>query len=103
MAEKEVLYEIKEGIAYITLNRPEKLNAIDPAMRELLWDAFQDVKDNPDVRCAIVTGAGRAFSTGHDLVAMAAGHANEGHSTGDLYVVQSNIWKPIIEIGRAHV
>ncbi len=96
MAEKEVLYEIKEGIAYITLNRPEKLNAIDPPMRELLWEAFQDVKNNPEVRCAIVTGAGRAFSTGHDLVAMAAGGANEGHSTGDLYVVQSNIWKPII-------
>ncbi len=96
MPEKEVLYEIKEGIAYITMNRPEKLNAIDPPMRELLWDAFQDVKNNPEVRCAIVTGAGRAFSTGHDLVAMAAGGANEGHSTGDLYVVQSNIWKPII-------
>ena len=96
MAEKEVLYEIKEGIAYITMNRPEKLNAIDPPMRQLLWDAFQDVKNNPEVRCAIVTGAGRAFSTGHDLVAMAAGGANEGHSTGDLYVVQSTIWKPII-------
>ena len=96
MAEKEVLYEIKEGIAYITMNRPEKLNAIDPPMRQLLWDAFQDVKNNSEVRCAIVTGAGRAFSTGHDLIAMAAGGANEGHSTGDLYVVQSNIWKPII-------
>ncbi len=96
MAEKEVIYEIKEGIAYITMNRPEKLNAIDPPMRELLWDAFQDVKNNPEVRCALVTGAGRAFSTGHDLVAMAAGGANEGHSTGDLYVVQSTIFKPII-------
>ena len=92
----EVIYEIKEGIAYITLNRPEKLNAIDPPMRQQLWDAFQDVDKNPDVRCAIVTGAGRAFSTGHALVAMAAGGANEGPSTGDLYVVQSNIWKPII-------
>ena len=92
----EVIYEIKEGIAYITLNRPEKLNAIAPPMRQQLWDAFQDVDKNPDVRCAIVTGAGRAFSTGHDLVAMAAGGANEGPSTGDLYVVQSNIWKPII-------
>ena len=92
----EVIYEIKEGIAYITLNRPEKLNAIDPPMRQQLWDAYQDVDKNPDVRCAIVTGAGRAFSTGHDLVAMAAGGANEGPSTGDLYVVQSNIWKPII-------
>ena len=96
MLEPEVIYEIKEGIAYITLNRPEKLNAINPEMRELLWEAFLDVKDNPEVRCAIVTGRGRAFSTGHDLVAMAAARANEGPSTGDLYVVQSNIWKPII-------
>ena len=96
MPEKEVLYEIKEGIAYITLNRPEKLNAIDPPMRQLLWDSFQDVKNNAEVRCAIVTGAGRAFSTGHDLMAMANDQANDGPSTGDLYVVQSNIWKPII-------
>ena len=92
----EVLYKIEEGIAYITLNRPEKLNAIDPPMRQLLWDYFQDVKNNPEVRCAIVTGQGRAFSTGHDLVAMADDRANEGPSTGDLYVVQANIWKPII-------
>ena len=34
----EVIYEIKQGIAYITLNRPEKLNAIDPPMRQQLWD-----------------------------------------------------------------
>jgi len=92
----EALYEIKDGIAYITMNRPEKLNAIDPEMRQILWDSFQDVKNNPEVRCAIVTGAGRAFSTGHDLVAMANARANEGPSTGDLYVVQANIWKPII-------
>ena len=96
VAEPEVLYKIEEGIAHITLNRPEKLNAINPEMRALLWDAFQDVKNNPEVRCAIVTGKGRAFSTGHDLVAMASARANEGPSTGDLYVVQSNIWKPII-------
>ena len=96
LPEQEVIYEIKGGIAYITLNRPEKLNAINPEMRELLWDAFQDVQHNPEVRCAIVTGRGRAFSTGHDLVAMANARANEGPSTGDLYVVQSHIWKPII-------
>jgi len=96
LPEAEALYEIKEGIAYITLNRPEKLNAINPEMRQILWDSFQDVKNNPEVRCAIVTGRGRAFSTGHDLVAMANARANEGPSTGDLYVVQANIWKPII-------
>ena len=96
MTEREVIYKIKEGIAYITLNRPEKLNAINPEMRQLLWDAFQDVRNNDEVRCAIVTGSGRAFSTGHDLVAMANARANEGPSTGDLYVEQSKIWKPII-------
>ena len=96
LTEREVIYEVKDGIAYITLNRPEKLNAINPEMRELLWDAFQDVKNNPEARCAIVTGRGRAFSTGHDLVAMANARANEGLSTGDLYVEQSKIWKPII-------
>ena len=96
MTDREVIYEVRDGIAYITLNRPEKLNAINPEMRELLWDAFQDVKGNPEVRCAIVTGRGRAFSTGHDLVAMANARANEGPSTGDLYVEQSKIWKPII-------
>ena len=96
MPEKEALYEIKDSIAYITLNRPEKLNAINPEMRQLLWEAFQDVKHNPEVRCAIVTGRGRAFSTGHDLVAMASARANEGPSTGDLYLIQANIWKPII-------
>lgn len=92
----EIIYEIKDSIAYITLNRPEKMNAINPEMRQLLWDAFQDVKNNPEVRCAIVTGKGRAFSTGHDLVAMANARANEGPTTGDLYVVQSTIYKPII-------
>ena len=92
----EVLYKVENGIAFITLNRPDKLNAINPEMREMLWDAFQDVKHNSNVRCAIVTGNGKAFSTGHDLVAMANARANEGPSTGDLYVVQSNIWKPII-------
>jgi enoyl-CoA hydratase len=93
---KYVLYDKEGAVARITMNRPEKLNAINPEMRELLWEAFQDVGNNDEVRCAIVTGSGRAFSTGHDLVAMASARANEGPTTGDLYVEQSKIWKPII-------
>ena len=92
----EVEYEVRDNIGYITLNRPEKLNAINPEMRELLWEAFEDVKHNPEVRVAIITGKGRAFSTGHDLEAMAAGRASEGRSTSDLYLAEQNIWKPIL-------
>ena len=63
-------YEIRQRIAYITMNRPEKLNAITPDMLSKLWDAFTDLRDNPDVWLGIVTGTGRAFSVGHDLKAM---------------------------------
>ncbi len=92
----EVEYEIKESIAYITLNRPEKLNAMNPRMLQLLREAFEDLEYNPEARVAIVTGTGRAFSTGLDLTAMTPGEAPAGRSTSDLYVLLQNIWKPII-------
>lgn len=92
----EVEYEIKDSIAYITLNRPEKLNAMNPRMLQLLREAFEDLEYNPEARVAIVTGMGRAFSTGLDLTAMPPGEAPGGRSTSDLYVLLQNIWKPII-------
>ena len=92
----EVEYEIKDRIGYITLNRPEKLNAMNPPMLELLREAFEDIKYNPEVRVAIVTGRGRAFSSGLDLTAITPGEAPAGRSTSDLYVLLQNIWKPII-------
>jgi len=62
-----VLYSVTEGVATITLNRPDRLNALDPAMFYQLMDAF-DVTDNDDaVRAVIVTGSGRAFCAGADL------------------------------------
>jgi len=94
-----VIYEVRDRVAYITLNRPEKLNAIDPAMRDELWQTFHDFNDNPDAWIAVVTGAGRAFSVGHDLAAM-AGRSDDLYATGisteDLYVYQTQIFKPII-------
>ena len=51
-----VEYEIKEKVGYITLNRPDKLNAIDVAMREELWRLLHDVNDNPDIWMAVITG-----------------------------------------------
>jgi len=91
-------YVVKDRIAYITLNRPEKLNALTHEMLDGLWKAYTDVKNNPDAWLAIVTGTGRAFSVGHDLVEMSKKSATErsSGSTDELYFYQQHIWKPII-------
>ena len=92
-----VEYEVRSRTAYVTLNRPEKLNAINVEMREELWRIFNDVNSNPDVWVLVITGAGRAFSVGHDLIDMADDRGVFGRtSTDDLYVLLSNMWKPTI-------
>ena len=68
MPEPPVLYEKRDGIAYVTLNRPEKRNALTPEMVIRLVDIWDDVAADPEVRVALVTGAGdQAFSAGGDL------------------------------------
>jgi enoyl-CoA hydratase/carnithine racemase len=54
----KVIYEKRDQIAYITLNRPEVHNAIDTETDELLFEAWTDFRDDPDVRIAILTGSG---------------------------------------------
>jgi len=66
-----VLYEKRGRVAYVTINRPEALNAIDPQTNEELTAAFADFRDDPDLWVAILTGAGdRAFCAGADLKAL---------------------------------
>ena len=68
MSEPAVLYEKRDGIAVVTMNRPEVRNAINTEMLCRLADAWQDVNDDPDVRVAVLTGAGdKAFCAGADL------------------------------------
>lgn len=62
-----VLLEVKENIAYITLNRPDKYNAFNREMALLLQDQLTVCKRNKDIRCVYITGAGKAFSSGQDL------------------------------------
>jgi enoyl-CoA hydratase len=64
---KNVLVEKKEGIAKVTLNRPEALNALDETTYDELWLAVEDVRVDQGIRVVIVTGAGRAFCAGLDL------------------------------------
>ena len=56
VSDRVVRYEIRNRIAWITLNRPEKRNAINTAMRKALQDAFTDLKHNADVWVAVLTG-----------------------------------------------
>jgi len=67
MAYTAILVDIKQGVATITLNRPEKLNAFSAAMSAELYQAFADLDGDDNVRVIVVTGAGRAFSAGADL------------------------------------
>lgn len=60
-------YEKKNRIAYVTLNRPEALNALDDELNDELWDVWRDFSDDPAVDVAILTGAGKAFCADADL------------------------------------
>lgn len=71
MSERTVLLEISGGVAVVTLNRPDKLNAFAADMRERLIARLDEVAADPAARVLVVTGAGRAFCAGGDVEHMA--------------------------------
>lgn len=75
-----ILYDVKDRIATITLNRPEKLNAYVPEMGADVVDAFRRARDDDEVRVVILTGAGRGFCAGVDLEALKASFAEAAKS-----------------------
>ena len=62
-----ILFEIKNSIAFITLNRPEKFNAFNRGMALALQEKLDECEKNISIRCVYITGAGKAFSAGQDL------------------------------------
>ncbi len=69
-----VRYSFQDGVGIITLNRPQVLNAFNDALGRQALEAFERASTDERVRCIVVTGAGRAFSSGEDLAALADGY-----------------------------
>ncbi|MEG2323781.1 MAG: enoyl-CoA hydratase-related protein [Anaerovoracaceae bacterium] len=65
-----IKYEIKEGIAFITINRPEAMNALNGQVLDELYDAFNQLDKDANAKAAIVTGEGKAFVAGADIAQM---------------------------------
>jgi enoyl-CoA hydratase len=100
---KQLLFEQhKNGVLLITLNRPEKYNAVDEGMHSELARVWRDISADPEIRVAVVTGAGKAFSAGGDLEMVqriAGNHDRVAHmltEMGDLVYNMINCEKPIV-------
>ena len=97
-------YETRDGVATITLNRPDRHNAFNLTMAGELKQAWTAVKSDPDVVCAILTGAGeRALCTGMDVAEVASGEATDTGKLSreeapwfQLTAIQNRCWKPVI-------
>ncbi len=108
MSYETLLYDTQDGVATITLNRPDRHNAFNLTMTAELARVWQEVKSDPQVVCAIVTGAGeKAFCTGMDVADVASGAAREGREEGAplryedapwtrLTAIHNRCWKPVI-------
>ena len=103
----EVLFDLSERVATITLNRPDKLNAIDAALGSQLIDALLEVRNNDEIRSAVITGAGRAFCAGADLTqgdgpAASAGPAGHFEASPRARFDELDAKKPLIAAINGH-
>ena len=97
-----VKYEKKSAIAYVTLNRPSKLNAMNAQMHEELGRVWEDFRDDAALRVAILSGEGRCFSAGSDLTGP---QQTPYRYTGDFPAITQTrkVFKPIISAMHSHV
>ncbi len=109
----KILFEKRDEVAYVTLNRPEKMNAIDHEMHLALCDAWRDFRDDPKLRVAILTGAGDdAFCAGADLETHVPRWLDAGPGLGREVLAQGfagltrglhRIYKPIVAALNGYV
>jgi enoyl-CoA hydratase len=101
VSEQEVLYEVTDGIATITINRPTKYNALNTNVRAAMSDFLKQAEDDPTVRVVILTGAGeKAFAAGADITGFPGLNSKEIREPAkqgqDLSVYIESMSKPVI-------
>ena len=95
MTFKNILFEITEGVARLTLNRPDKLNSFTGEMHTELRDALDRIQEDKSVRVLVLTGAGRAFCAGQDLADPDMARTPSGGMPDIGNVVEKN-YKPLV-------
>jgi len=99
--EPHLLFEVAEGIATITLNRPDARNAFSVPMIEAWVQALEECRDRDDIRAVVVTGSGKAFCAGGDVRSMREGRGflEQGEVERDLHTTgiarKNSLWKLI--------
>src|SRR5947199_6531574 len=101
MNSENILFEKKNSIAYVTVNRPKVLNALNMATMEELRVAFTDIKNDAGIRVALLTGSGeKAFIAGADIGELAKQDAVAGkeytHRGQSILDLMENLGKPVI-------
>jgi len=92
-----IIVEKKDYITTITMNRPDRLNALTYQMADELFDAFTSADRDDETRVVVLTGAGRAFSSGADLKEGGGGRREMGHGLADrLFEAVNSTVKPVI-------
>jgi enoyl-CoA hydratase/carnithine racemase len=103
MAEFEtVLFDVRNRVATITLNRPERMNAMNQRLEDELRTCWQRVKGDADIWVAIITGAGDAFSSGADVEALASGGFVKPDRWRELAMIESIVALPTPRRQRVH-
>lgn len=94
---KHILFEVKDNIGYVTVNRPNALNALNTEVLSELDHVFRHIEKSDEVKCAIVTGAGRAFVAGADIAQMSELNTTEGR---DMTIQGQNVMELIENIDK---
>ncbi len=88
---QSILFEIKDNVGVITLNRPDKFNSFNREMALLLQKVLDDCSNNDDVRCVLITGSGKAFCAGQDIAELT------GDNPLGIEVILAEHFNPIVK------